>query len=139
MKSDVSRYLFRNEIHFNSIKPTLAMFVRSLCVFEKFPHTVATAHFLLTNQLFALPSNCEPINRIKNSSLNISIDTIGVIKYINRFDYLPQTAAKLPIIPLQRSVYHRCNEKFCVFFHNLNRIWALHVRTKINEYDKIVD
>lgn len=43
---------------------------------------------------------------------------------------LPQTAARLPTIPLQRSVCHRCNERFYVFSHSLNRISILRVRTK---------
>lgn len=45
---------------FNSITLTLAMFDRLLCAFGIFPHIVAIEHFPLTNQLFALSSNCVP-------------------------------------------------------------------------------
>lgn len=48
------------------LKLTLAMFDRLLCAFGTLRHTAATEHFLLTNQLFVLPSNYEP-NRKKRT------------------------------------------------------------------------
>lgn len=52
---------------------------------------------------------------------------------MNWLKYLLQTVTKLPTIPLQRSVYHRCSEKSYVFSHSLNRISALHAKTKIEK------
>lgn len=44
-------------------KLTLAMFDRLLCAFGIPPHTAATEHFRLTNQLFVRPSNYEPVHK----------------------------------------------------------------------------
>lgn len=117
----------------NSIKLTLAMFDHLLCVFEISPHTAATEHFRPTNQLSVPLSNCEPVFHRKQTAIELKLE-FNRSKY--HFDdrmemFLPQTAAKLPTILSQRSVCHRCNETFCVFSHNQNRISALRARTKL--------